>query len=155
MVGGPGPLQLLLQIGGQLNLEAARQPSFPANQLPYAAVIAILAALNEGAVDLDLAAQQVFPLIPGGVPEGMEESRVEPEFEPAAHIAAQCSILVEIALAQRELKSPKLSFRPECQDAVGEKRLAVARAFAGNQQRAKSAVWKYRWDLGIGQSRWA
>jgi hypothetical protein len=39
-------------------------------------------------VDLDLGPQQMLPLIPGGVPLGMQESGIEPQFELAAHIPA-------------------------------------------------------------------
>src|SRR5215471_18389075 len=52
-VGGLRRLQLLVEVCGQLNRKPARERGLPATQLPCIAMFLILAALNEGGVDLD------------------------------------------------------------------------------------------------------
>ena len=88
VVRGPGGFQLPLHVAGALNFKSAWQRGLPANQLPCIAMFPILAALNERGVHLDLGPEQMLPLIPGGVPKGMQESEIEPKFQLAAHIAA-------------------------------------------------------------------
>src|SRR5271166_634856 len=72
VVSGTGSVQLLLQIGRHFDLQPARQCGFPGNEVPSLATSAVLAALYERALDLDLGSQQMLPLIPGTVPEGMQ-----------------------------------------------------------------------------------
>ena len=43
------------------------------------ATFAVFAALHECALDLDLGSQQMLPLIPGTVPEGMQGGWVQPQ----------------------------------------------------------------------------
>src|SRR5271166_5112662 len=100
MIDSFGGFDLLLEIGRQFDLQPARQRSFPSNELPLLTTLAVFAALYERALDLDLGPQQMLPLIPGAIPERMEGGWVEPEFQLATHVAAQCAVVVEIASAQ-------------------------------------------------------
>ena len=99
MIGSFGRFDLLLEIGWQFDLQPARQGSFPGNEFPLLTTFAVLAALYEGAFDLDLGSQQMLPLIPGAVPECMQGGWVEPELQLAAHVAAECPVIVEITSA--------------------------------------------------------
>src|SRR5271157_4683201 len=78
MIGGLGRFYLLLEIGWQFDLQPARQRSFPGNELPLLPALAVLAALYERALDLDLCSQQMLPLVPRAVPESMEGGWIEP-----------------------------------------------------------------------------
>src|SRR5208283_5686010 len=106
MIGRSGRLQLLLKIGGHFDLQPARQCGLPSNQLPRPATFAVFAALYERAVDLDVCSQQMFPLIPGAVPDRMQDGWIKPELELATHIATQRAVVVEVALAQCHMEAP-------------------------------------------------
>ena len=67
--------------------------------LALAAAFAVFAAWNESRIHVHLGRHQMFPLIPSGVPKSMEDGGVEPKSEPAAHVAAQRPVLIEIAVA--------------------------------------------------------
>src|SRR5271166_695294 len=79
VVSSTGSVQLLLQIGRHFDLQPARQCSLPGNEFPLPAAFAVFAALHECALDLDLGSQQMLPLIPGTVPEGMQGGWVKPQ----------------------------------------------------------------------------
>src|SRR5208283_2172657 len=100
MIGNFGRLQLQMEIGGQFDLQPARQRSFPGDEIPLLTTFAVLAALYERALDLDLGPQEMFPLIPGAIPECMYGGWVQPELEFATHVAAQCPVIIEITSAQ-------------------------------------------------------
>src|SRR5208283_5494296 len=104
MIGNFGRLQLQMEIGRQFDLQPARQRSFPGDQTPLLPTLAVLAALYERSLDLDLGSQQMLPLIPCAVPDCMKGGWVEPEFQLATHVAAQCPVVVEIASSQRHMK---------------------------------------------------
>src|SRR5271157_3910131 len=106
MIGSFGRFHLLLEVGWKFDLQPARQRGFPGNEFPLPAMFAVLAALYERALDLDLGSQHMLPLIPRAVPECMEDGRIEPEFQLAAHIAAQCPVIVEITSTQRHMEPP-------------------------------------------------
>src|SRR5271157_4757769 len=72
VVRGTGSVQLLLQIGRHSDLQPARQCSLPGYKFPRPASFAVFAALYERALDPDLGSQQMLPLIPGAVPEGIQ-----------------------------------------------------------------------------------
>src|SRR5271166_1877760 len=99
VVSGTGSVQLPLQIGRHSDLQPARQCGFPVNEVPSLTTFAVLAASYERALDFDLASQQMLPLIPGAIPECMEGGWVEPEFQLAARVAAQCPVVIEITFA--------------------------------------------------------
>jgi len=71
MIGRFGSLYLLLEIGREFDLQPAWYRSFTGNELPLLTTFAVLAALYECALDLDLGSQQMLPLIPCAVPECM------------------------------------------------------------------------------------
>src|SRR5208337_4841429 len=100
MIGSFGRLQLLLEIGRQFDLQPARQRSFPGNDLPLLTTLAVFTAMYERAFDLDLGSQQMLPRVPCAVPECMQDRWIEPELQLAAHVAAQCPVIVEITSAQ-------------------------------------------------------
>src|SRR5271165_851331 len=106
MIGSFGRLDLQLEIGRQFDLQPARQRSFPGNELPLLTTLAVFAALYERAFDLDLGSQQMLPLVPSAVPECMQGGGVEPQLQLAAHVAAQCPVIVEITSAQWHMESP-------------------------------------------------
>src|SRR5271165_5972071 len=106
MIGSFGRFHLLLEIGRQFDLQPARQRSFPGNEFPPLTAFAVLAALYERALDLDLGSQQTLPLIPSAIPECMEDGWVEPQLEFATSISAQCPVVVEITFAQRHMEPP-------------------------------------------------
>src|ERR1019366_6900394 len=106
MIGSLGRFHLLLEIEWQFDLQPARQCSFPGNELPLLPTFAVLAALYERAFDLDLCSQQMLPLVPSAVPECMQGGGVEPQLQLAAHVAAQCPVIVEITSAQWHMEPP-------------------------------------------------
>src|SRR5207244_3826611 len=91
---------LLGDIGGKLHLDAAGQRSFPLNQLPLAALPAILARLDECSLQFDLGAQQVFPLVPRGIPNDWHGRLVEYDLKFSPGVAVGCAVVVEIEPAQ-------------------------------------------------------
>ena len=106
MIGSFGGFDLLLEIGWQLDLQPARQCRFPGNQFPLLTTFAVLAALYERALDLDLGSQQVLPLVPRAVPECMQDGWIKPKLQLAAHVAASCPIIVEITFPHRHMEPP-------------------------------------------------
>src|SRR5208337_2375179 len=89
MIDNFGRLQLQMEIGRQFDLQPARQRSLPGNELPLLTTLAIFAALYERAFDLDLGSQQMLPLIPGAIPECMEDGWVEPQLQLAPHVICE------------------------------------------------------------------
>src|SRR5271165_3041058 len=106
MIGSFGRFDLQMEIGRQFDLQPARQRSFPGNELPLLTALAVLAALYERALDLDLCSQQMLPLVPGTVPECMQDCWIEPELQLSTHVAAECPVIVEITSAQRHMHPP-------------------------------------------------
>src|SRR5271157_895234 len=106
MIGSFGRFDLLLEIGRQFDLQPARQRSFPGNELPLLTTLAVFAAMYERAFDLDLGSQQMLPLIPGAVPECMQDGRIKPQLQLAAHVAAKCPVIVEITFPQWHMEPP-------------------------------------------------
>src|SRR5271165_4086635 len=106
MIGSFGRFDLLLEIGRQFDLQPARQRSFPGNELPLLTTLAVFAAMYERALDFDLCSQQMLPLVPCAVPECMQDRWIEPELQLAAHVAAQCPVIVEITSTQRHMEPP-------------------------------------------------
>ena len=78
VIGGPGHLQLLLEIGWESDLEPAWQCGLPRDEFPLPAMFAVFTALYERALDLDLGSQPMFPLIPCAIPKRMEGSWIQP-----------------------------------------------------------------------------
>src|SRR5271157_1100445 len=72
---------------------------------------AVLAALYERSLDLDLGSQQMLPLIPCAVPECMQGRWVEPKLQLATHVAAQCPVVVEITFPQWHTEPPASEIR--------------------------------------------
>src|SRR5664280_460174 len=110
MIGSFGRLQLQMEIGRQFDLQPARQRSFPGNEFPLLTTLAVLAALYERALNLNFGSQQMLPLIPRAVPDCMKGGWVEPQLQLAAHVAAECPVIVEITSAQRHMEpaSPEI-----------------------------------------------
>src|SRR5271169_4246005 len=106
MIGSFGRFHLPLEIGRQFDLQPARQRRFPGNELPLSVTLAVLAALYERSLDLDLGSQQMLPLIPCAVPECMQGRWVEPKLQLATHVAAQCPVVVEITFPQWHMEPP-------------------------------------------------
>src|SRR5271169_309821 len=106
MIGSFGRFGLLLEIGWQFDPQPARQRSFPGNEFPLLTTLTVFAALHECALDLDLGSQQMLPLIPGTVPEGMQGGWVEPQLQLAPHVAAQCPVVIEITFARVDVEPP-------------------------------------------------
>src|SRR6516165_10038955 len=95
----------------------------------------------------------MFPLIPCAIPDCMDGSWVEPEFNLAAHVATQCSVLVEVALAKWYMEAPTPELWRERQNTASKECLSVTGRFASNEQRAKAAVRKHSGGFGVGQQR--
>src|SRR5271166_5880095 len=110
-IGSFGRLQLQMEIGWQFDPQPARQRSFPGNEFPLLTTLAVVAALYERALDLDFGSQQMLPLIPRAVPDSMEDGWIEPEFQLATHVAAECPVIVEITSAQRHMEPPSPELR--------------------------------------------
>jgi transposase-like protein len=53
---------------GKRDFDAARKCGVPLRQMPRAGLVLKLTALNEGRLDADLGAQQVFPVVPTRIP---------------------------------------------------------------------------------------
>src|SRR5271166_5640421 len=113
MIGSFGGFDLLLEIGRQFDLQTARQRSFPGHEFPLLTTFAVLAALYERALDLDLdlGSQQMLPLIPRAIPDCMQDGWIEPQLQLATHVAAECPVIVEITSAQRHMEPPSPQLR--------------------------------------------
>src|SRR5271167_4283706 len=133
MIGSFDGFHLPLEIGWQCDHQPARQRGFPGNELPLAVTFAVLTALYKRALDINLGSQQMLPLIPGAIPECMEDGWVEPEFQLAAHIAAQCSVVVEITFAQWHMEPSAPEIGRKREDAAGKECLAVSGWLAGHE----------------------
>src|SRR5579863_172294 len=93
----------LSNVDRERDYNAARQRCFPTDQTPCLIAVLIFPALNEGRLNTDLGAQQVFPLVPGGVPRQRQCGLVEHDFQPPASVSVDCAIIVEGALPQGHL----------------------------------------------------
>src|SRR5437016_838225 len=96
MVAPSRRLDLLGDVGRKLHLDAARQGGLPHDQLPLVALATILARLDECSPQFDLGAQQVFPLIPSGIPNDWHGRLVKYDFKFSPGIAIDCAVVVEI-----------------------------------------------------------
>ena len=151
MIGNFGRLQLQMEIGRQFDLQPARQRSFPGDAMPLLPTLAVLAALYERALNLDLGSQEMFPLIPGAVPECMEGGRIEPQLELATHVAADCSVIVKLTFAQWHMEPPTPEIWRKGENAAGKESLTITGRFAGNDKRTESTIRKYGRCFGISQ----
>jgi len=140
LVGAFGCFDLLREIAGQFNFETAGEGGFPCDQLPLACVPAILPALYEGCVDLHLGSEQMLPSVPSGIPDLVENSRIDPELQASADVAVKGTVRIELTFAQWRMEPPPLPLWQKRNDPPCEKRLCVARQFAGNQQRAEPTI---------------
>src|ERR1035438_10068419 len=95
----------------------------------------------------------MLPLIPRAVPEGMEGGWVEPKLQLAAHVAAQCPVVVEITFPQWHMEPPPMEIWRKRQNTPGEESLTVTRRLTSHEKRAKATIRKYGWCFGIGQQR--
>src|SRR5437870_4132733 len=100
MVAPSRRLDLLGDVGRKLHLDAARQGGLPLDQLPLAALMMILARLDECSPQLDLGSEQVFPLVPSCIPNDWHGRLVEYDFKFPPNIAVDGAIAVEVKLAQ-------------------------------------------------------
>ena len=92
-------LQLLREVRWHFYIQTAGQRGFPSHQFPLAITLPVFARLDECALNLDLASQQMLPLVPSAVPMSLEGDGIEPELKFATRIAAQCQVVVEITLS--------------------------------------------------------
>ena len=105
-VGAFGCFDLLREIRGQFDFETAGKSGFPCDQLPIASVPAILTALYEGRVDLHLGSEQMLPTVPSGVPDVVENSRIDPELEFPSDVAVKGRVAIELNFAQWRMEAP-------------------------------------------------
>ena len=110
VISSSGPLHLLLKVGWKVDFQPTRQRSFPGHMLPLPVPFAVFAGLYKRPLNLNFSPQQMLPLIPGAVPEYVEDSWIEPELKLAAHVAAQGTVVVEITSTQRYMKPPTPEF---------------------------------------------
>ena len=89
MIGPLRLLQLLLEVAREFDLQPAWQRGLPGHEILCPASHAVFTTLHERAFDLDLGFQQMFPLIPRGVPDRMKDGGIKPEFELASNVATQ------------------------------------------------------------------
>src|SRR5437667_7970579 len=148
MVAPSRRLDLLGDVGRKLHLDAARQGGLPLDQLPLAALVTVLARLDERSAQFDLGAQQVFPLVPRGIPNDWHGRLVDCNFESSPNVAVNGATAVEVKSAQGRVEAAFALFGQEGQDARGEERLTIARAVSGCQKRTKAAIRKE------GRCRW-
>src|SRR2546428_10325293 len=117
---------LLGDVGGEFHLDAARQGGLPLDQVPLAASVTVLARLDECSPQFDLGAQQVFPLIPSGIPNDWHGRLVERDLKFSPGVAVECAVIVEIELAQGSAEATFVLFGQERQDLCNEERLTIA-----------------------------
>src|SRR5439155_3385750 len=153
MVAPSRSLDLLGDVGRKLHPDAARQGGLPLDQLPLAALPAILARLDECSPQFDLGAQQVFPLIPSGIPNDWHGRLVKYDFKFSPSIAVNGTIAVEVKPTQGRVEAALPLFGPERQDSGGEERLTIARVISGCQNRTEAAIGKEYWRGWIPQQR--
>ena len=89
----------MLKICRKLDRKPARQCSLPIDKVPVTISLFVLATPNKNTVHLELAAQQMLPAVPAWIPRNMQKDGINPKFQVAAHITADCFIGVEIAIA--------------------------------------------------------
>src|SRR5205823_15136082 len=123
-------LDLLGDIGRKLYVDAARHGGLPHDQMPLAALVTVLARLHESALQIDLDAQQMFPSIPGGIPNDWHGRLVEYDFKFPPNIAVDGAVAIEVKSAQGRVEAAFLLFGHEREDSGGEERLAIARAIS-------------------------
>jgi hypothetical protein len=120
---------------------------------PLFGSVLVFAALYECRIDLHLGSEQVFPLIPAGIPYQAYGSVIDPKLQFATGIAVQSTVVVEIAFAKRGMKPALPTLWQESQNAVHEKGLAITRTLADSEQRAEATIGKGRGALRVGQER--
>src|SRR6266567_8025014 len=142
MVAPSRRLDLLGDVGRKLHLDAARQGGLPHDQLPLVALATILARLDECSPQFDLGPEQVFPLIPSGIPNDWHGRLVDYNFESSPNVAVNGAIAVEVKPAQGSAEATFVLFGQERQDLCNEERPTIARAVSGCQKRTKAAIGK-------------
>src|SRR5437667_6595557 len=90
--------------------------------------------------ELELGAQQVFPLIPSSIPNDWHGRLVEHDLNFSPRVAVECAVIVEIELAQGRPEATFVLFGQERQDLCNEERLTIARAVSGCQNGAVAAI---------------
>jgi len=93
----------------------------------------------------------MLPLIPGAIPECVQDGWVEPKLQLAPRVAAQCSVVVEITFAQWHMEPSAPEIGRKREDAAGKECLAVSGRLAGHEKRAQCTIRKYGGDFGIGE----
>ena len=111
----------------------------------------ILAALNEPRLNIDLDAQQVFPLVPGRIPQQRQRGFVEKDVQLTVGVSVNSLLFVERELSQRGSDVPEPLIGQERENPGGVEGCLVSRKFSRYEQRAKATVWKDRRGNGISQ----
>src|SRR3990167_6319918 len=100
----------------------------------------VLSSFDKGSLDLHLRAQQMFPLIPGGVPQYRHGGLVEQDLQLAARVAVNGAVAVEVHLAQWRPEAPWPPLGKKRQDTNDEERLTIPRSVSGYKDRTKTAI---------------
>jgi hypothetical protein len=111
--------------------------------------VAGIGALHERRAHLHLGSEQMLPSLPSGVPDLMQDSRINPELNFPADVAVKSAVRIEVKFAQWRMEAPLVPLWQKRNDAPGEKCLCVARPNARNQQRAEPTIGEERRRFGI------
>src|SRR6266496_2614513 len=142
---------VLLKIGRNLDRKPARQSSLPIHKFPTAVPFFIPTASNKSSLHLDFAAKQMLPAVPAWVPGKGHNGGIKPELKLPAHVATQSFVRIELAIADRKVKSAVCLLWHKGQNLPGKEYVTWAGALAHNQQRSESTIWEEGRSLGIGQ----
>src|SRR5271157_2543783 len=119
--------------------------------MPLAIAVTVLTALHEVGLDLHLGPEQMLPLVPSGVPHNRHGRRVEEDFQLAAGVAVNSTVVVEVHLAQGGAEAPLVALGEKRQDASDEEDLTVPRSIPGHEKRAEAPVREEYGALRVGQ----
>src|SRR5579863_3956768 len=144
-------VNLFGNVDREYGFHAAGQRGFPLDQMPCLIAVLIFSALNERCLNADLGAQQVFPLVPSGIPRQRHCGLIKRDFQLPARVSVHCSVLVECAVPQWDLHAVRHLFGQKREDAGSVEGRPITRAISGNQQGTKAAVWKECGCSGITQ----
>ena len=104
-------VNLIGNVDREYDFHATRQRRFPTDQTPCRIAVPIFSTLDKGRLNAGLGAQQVFPLVPGGIPRQRQRGLIEHDFALLADVSVDCVIVVESALPQRHSHAPRILFR--------------------------------------------
>src|ERR1017187_10580624 len=91
----PGRVNRVARVCRQRHGEAAREGGLPPDQMPPSLSMAVFTRVYERARDSEFRSDEMFPLVPGGVPSQRQQARINMNFRlPSAVPVERVAVIV-------------------------------------------------------------